>query len=219
MLQLAVRDFQKNEAGNWDDRWKGSDVIIRDPAGQRQPIPLGLFYAPRVESRRSRDKVQTSLMEGSTGYGFAVRSNPSHRQRPNLRRTMAFGKRGIPTVKMISVSLAAVALACAQLLLGQAEGRPPANIAVTITPTKVTLYAGETQTFAATVVGVDDKTVNWSVDEEDGGVITNLALYTAPKIQGVYHVIATSRLEPRAKSVATVTVLTYCDPGPPSLRP
>jgi hypothetical protein len=39
-------------------------------------------------------------------------------------------------------------------------------------------------------------------------------LYVAPKIQGVYHITATSTANPQKRAVATVTVLAYCDlPG------
>ena len=121
-------------------------------------------------------------------------------------------------MKMFAVCFAVTALACADLLLGQADVQPLAKVTVTITPTKVTLFAGETQTFVATVVGTDNRSVNWSVEEPDGGAITDMGLYTAPKLQGVYHITATSRARPEANSVATVTVLTYCDPVPLSFR-
>lgn len=114
-------------------------------------------------------------------------------------------------MKMVAVCFV-VALACADLLLGQGDVQPLAKVTVTITPAKVTLFAGETQPFVATVVGAGDPSVNWFVEEQDGGTITELGLYTAPKLQGVYHITATSRARPGANSVATVTVLTYCDP-------
>lgn len=60
--------------------------------------------------------------------------------------------------------------------------------------------------------------MNWSVEEQDGGSITGMGRYTAPKLQGVYHITATSRARPEANSSATVTVLTYCDPLPVSLK-
>jgi hypothetical protein len=121
-------------------------------------------------------------------------------------------------VKMFPVCFLVTMLACADLLFGQADVQPLAKVTVTITPTKVTLFAGETRTFLATVVGTDNQSVNWSVEEQDGGAITDMGLYTAPKIQGVYHITATSRARPEANSVATVTVLTYCDPVPTSFR-
>lgn len=121
-------------------------------------------------------------------------------------------------MKMFAVCVAVTVLACADLLLGQADVQPLAKVTVTITPTKVTLFAGETQTFVATVVGADNRSVNWSVEEQDGGAITDMGLYTAPKLQGVYHINAASRARPEANAVAIVTVLTYCDPVPASFR-
>jgi hypothetical protein len=44
-----------------------------------------------------------------------------------------------------------------------------ANITVTITPAKATLFAGEMLPFVATVVGIDDQTVNWTVEDEYSG--------------------------------------------------
>ncbi len=87
----------------------------------------------------------------------------------------------------------------------------PARIVVTIIPPKATLYSGEAQFFLAKVVGCEP-TVNWSVDEEGGGTITDEGLYTAPKLQGIYHVTATTKRDPRKRAVAEVTVLAYCDP-------
>ena len=86
------------------------------------------------------------------------------------------------------------------------------QMTVTISPLKVTLFAGEVQVFVATVLGGADKTVTWSVAEEDGGTVTNQGLYTAPKVQGVYHVTAASATDLQKQAVATVTVLSYCDP-------
>jgi len=122
-------------------------------------------------------------------------------------------------MKMFPLVFAGIVLVCSDLLLGQANVRPLADITVTITPAKATLFAGETGTFLATVVGINNKAVTWSVAEEDGGTITDMGLYTAPKIQGVYHITAISRSRPEAKSVATITVLAYWDPLPATFRP
>ncbi|HYL94018.1 MAG TPA: hypothetical protein VEW69_12780 [Alphaproteobacteria bacterium] len=89
-------------------------------------------------------------------------------------------KASLSGVKMLPLLFAGIVLACADLLLGQAIVRPLENATVTITPAKVTLFAGEMHTFVTTVVGIRDKTVNWAVEEEDGGTITDSGLYTAP---------------------------------------
>ena len=60
--------------------------------------------------------------------------------------------------------------------------------------------------------------MTWSVAEEDGGTVTNRGLYTAPKVQGMYHVTASSTASPQQRAVATVTVLTYCDAPATSIR-
>jgi len=84
---------------------------------------------------------------------------------------------------MFAFVLAGMMLICADLLPGQADLRSLASVTVTITPAKATLFSGDTQTFVATVVGVDDKTVNWSVEEQDGGAITDWPIY-GPKDSG-----------------------------------
>jgi hypothetical protein len=84
------------------------------------------------------------------------------------------------------------------------------SITVTISPSEATLFAGQTQVFVARVVG-GDRTVTWSVAEEDGGTITSQGLYTAPKVQGLYHVAAISIAYAQKRAIATVTVLAYCD--------
>jgi len=123
-------------------------------------------------------------------------------------------KRGIPFGRRtLSLLFALAILAGPNSAVAQAHLRSKlTNVTVTISPPKATLFAGETQVFVATVVGESDRTVTWFVDEEDGGTVTNWGLYTAPKIQGIYHVTATSTAKPQKAAVATVTVLAYCDP-------
>lgn len=121
---------------------------------------------------------------------------------------------------MLSILVVGTMLSCGSLLIWSADVPPSANVNVTVTiiPAKATLFAGETQTFIAAVVGVHNNAVNWSVQEEDGGVITDLGRYTAPKIQGVYHITATSKGRPQVMALATITVLAYCDPLPAAFK-
>ena len=82
------------------------------------------------------------------------------------------------------------------------------EIAVSVRPKTVNVNRGETQEFIATVTGSANKAVTWSVQEEvAGGNITATGLYTAPKAEGTYHVVATSQADPAKFDVATVLVV------------
>ena len=82
-------------------------------------------------------------------------------------------------------------------------------ISVSVTPATVTLAAGTTQTFTATVTGTSNTSVSWSVQEgATGGSITSQGVYTAPATGGTYHVIATSSADSATTGEATVTVST-----------
>lgn len=80
---------------------------------------------------------------------------------------------GISGVTMLRAVLVGGMFTCASLLLGQANVRAPANLIVTITPAKAVLFAGERLTFVARVVGTGDKSVSWTVEQEEGGIITD----------------------------------------------
>ncbi len=84
----------------------------------------------------------------------------------------------VPGLTMVALLFFGMMLICTNLLLGQASRRPMALATVTITPAKMTLFAGESQTFVATVVGLDDKSVSWAVEEENGGTVTDRGVYT-----------------------------------------
>jgi hypothetical protein len=65
------------------------------------------------------------------------------------------------------------------------EGLTPTGIdrEVMITPTEVTLNLGEVQPFDATVIGMTDTIVVWSVDGGAGwGTISETGLFTAPTV-------------------------------------
>ncbi len=119
---------------------------------------------------------------------------------------------------MLSLIVVGLILSCADVF-PMAPVQPFSNVRLTVQPAEATVYAGEIRTFVATVIGLDDKSVTWAVQEDDGGSISVAGLYIAPKIQGVYHVTATSTGNPNLKAIATITVLAYYDPGPREFRP
>jgi hypothetical protein len=79
---------------------------------------------------------------------------------------------------------------------------------VTIAPVTVTLPPGGTRTFAATVSGLTNTAVNFTIQQSAGGVINSAGLYTAPTAAGFYDVVATSIEETAVTASATVTVTT-----------
>ena len=79
---------------------------------------------------------------------------------------------------------------------------------ITINPVAVTLRPDGTRTFAATVSGLTNKAVNFTIQESAGGLINSTGLYTAPTASGFYHVVATSSDETTVTANATVTVTT-----------
>ena len=65
-----------------------------------------------------------------------------------------------------------------------------------------------TECVAASVVGSSNPTVTWSIQESTaGGAITDAGVYTAPDVDGVYHVIATAQADPTKNAIATVNVV------------
>jgi hypothetical protein len=79
---------------------------------------------------------------------------------------------------------------------------------ITIAPMAVTLPPGGTRTFAATVSGLTNTAVNFTIQQSAGGVINSAGLYTAPTAAGFYDVVASSIEETVVTASATVTVTT-----------
>jgi hypothetical protein len=90
---------------------------------------------------------------------------------------------------------------------GEAEAIVPTP-QVTINPAAATLHPAGTRTFAATVSGLTNTAVNFTVQGSGGGLINSAGLYTAPGASGFYHVAATSAEETTVAASATVTVTT-----------
>jgi hypothetical protein len=81
-------------------------------------------------------------------------------------------------------------------------------IQVTVFPATVALFPGGTQTFTSAVLGLSNTDTSWTVQEANGGIVTNTGFYTAPTVLGFYHVVATSVGDATHSSSATVTVTT-----------
>jgi chitinase len=98
-------------------------------------------------------------------------------------------------------------------------GSAPLSVVVTIVPASAKVAAGKAFDFSATVSGTDDTQVSWKVEEgdaggravnrgakADGATVSSLAVYIAPRTAGTYHLLATSKADPRESASAEVTV-------------
>jgi hypothetical protein len=75
-----------------------------------------------------------------------------------------------------------------------------------VEPSQARVAPGGTQAFVARMKGLPRNTVLWSVEEAQGGAVSEDGLYKAPQAPGTFHVKATSTLDPEAIAVATVVV-------------
>ena len=117
------------------------------------------------------------------------------------------------------VSLLVLAL-LAVLLVRCTEEEPGPTPSISVSPRAVNLGFGQQQRFAATVEGLDDTSVRWSVHEgASGGTIDAEGLYTAPNTAGTYHVVAVSVADSSRSSSATVTVYAVETPIAVTLTP
>ena len=84
---------------------------------------------------------------------------------------------------------------------------PP--IAISVTPSSVSLYGGQSQQFTATVSNAGNTAVTWSISPAGLGTISSSGLYTAPSsvttTQSV-NVIATSNADTTKSASATITL-------------
>src|SRR5919108_745029 len=93
-------------------------------------------------------------------------------------------------------------------LLPDGGGPPPQAVAVTIQPSAVTLQPLGSQRFTADVANAVDRSVDWSISEgAAGGSVDASGLYSAPAANGTFHLVATSRADPKASATAVVTVI------------
>ncbi len=83
---------------------------------------------------------------------------------------------------------------------------------VLVEPFDVTLLPGESQTFSAIVLGLDNKAVTWSATGPTGApvAISSTGVFTAPTTLGEYRVTATSVQDPDVKGSAAVIVSGVC---------
>jgi hypothetical protein len=85
---------------------------------------------------------------------------------------------------------------------------PPGGVSVSIIPGTSTVRPGSATPLSATVSGAGDTRVAWTCDK---GRIRQDGLYTAPQVEGTYHVTAQSLADPSKIAVATLNVFRTTD--------
>lgn len=86
---------------------------------------------------------------------------------------------------------------------------PPgaSTVTVTISPASATVDACTSAQLSATVTGVADTSVTWSIQEgATGGSVDASGKYTAPSAAGTYHLVATSKASASASATVPVVV-------------
>ena len=79
----------------------------------------------------------------------------------------------------------------------------PAQVAISVSPSTVSLQSGAQQQFGASVSGTSNTAVTWSAS---GGTVSTSGLYVAPSTVGTYAVTAVSAADPTKSASATVSV-------------
>ena len=80
------------------------------------------------------------------------------------------------------------------------------RVSLSVTPEFSRLGCREKLQFQAEVVGTEDKSVTWSVKEENGGVIDRNGLYQAPELPGTYEITAVAGADDTVCASAFVIV-------------
>lgn len=80
------------------------------------------------------------------------------------------------------------------------------QVSLTVTPEFSRLARRGTQRFQAEVIGSEDKTVSWSIREENGGAIDRNGIYQAPELAGTYEIVAVSNADETVTASAFVIV-------------
>lgn len=80
------------------------------------------------------------------------------------------------------------------------------HVSVKVLPEVSRVGKREQLRLKAVVNGSQDKGVEWSVKDENGGSIDGNGIYQAPETQGTYEIVATSRADPEVQASAYVIV-------------
>ena len=109
----------------------------------------------------------------------------------------------------IAITLTSLLVAaCGGSATDATNGSPPAGqtVVVSTAPAETEIAPGTDLKFTARVTGTADGSVSWTVAEADGGTVDASGLYTAPAIEGTFHVRASSKVSGASAGTSVVRV-------------
>lgn len=118
---------------------------------------------------------------GSSRRGSSQASYPVLFERP-LQRTASEMRSLRASPALLAALLSLASAAC--------SSTPDSSTRLTIDPPSAAVAPGDHVQFTATVAGPADEPVVWSVVEQGGGTIDERGAYTAPQVEGTFHVAA-----------------------------
>ncbi len=188
-------------------------VPAPDPAANIAPPTFAGYAGNSLASETEEKNLTSTSMTPAPGL-----TSEEHRSTDGTRR-----RSRLPVVEILVIVLLVVGAGAALWILRSSlPGKtttPPSSVVVTISPASAHVVAGKAFDFSATVSGSDDTQVIWTVEEgnaggrtvnrgakAEGGTVSSLAVYIAPRKPGTYHLLATSKADPRESASAEVTV-------------
>lgn len=194
--------------------WCGTELPpppAPDPAASIAP-PTFAGYANDNRASKTKETDLTSKTAASVPTNTINRSTVVARRRSR-----------VPVLEILVIVLLLAGAAAAVWILRSSlpskTAAAPSSVVVTISPESAEVVAGKAFDFSATVSGTDDTQVIWTVQEGEaggrvvtrgakakGGRVSSLAVYTAPSTPGTYHLLATSKADPRQSASAEATV-------------
>ena len=182
------------------------------------PAPENIPLAPSGEYVISADKGNAAAAAvGPQASTLRFAAQPSYMDTQEK-------KSRLPVLEIIVIVLLVLGAGAAFWMLHSSlPGKrvaPASTVAVTLSPPTAEVVAGKALDVTAAVTGTEDNEVTWSVQEGDeggrvvprgakaeAGGVASLAVYVAPSTPGTYHLVATSKADPKQSATSEITVV------------
>jgi len=197
--------------------WCGTELPADTPAPA--PDPAANIPPPSFAGYAKNDLSSKTNAAGLTSKAVSsdLADDTNHATVGIRRRT------GLPVLEILVIVLLLAGAGTAMWILHSSlpgnAAAAPSSVVVTVTPESAQLVTGKSFDFAASVSGTNNTQVTWAVEEGDaggrivthggkakGGKFSSVVVYIAPNTPGTYHLVATSKADPRQSASAEATV-------------